>query len=64
MLKGAQMVYDLATFRRPSMFPQGDPDADAERDVEEADTPLRQPPAPTLAPAPGPWQPQATPAVR
>ncbi|KAE8737169.1 hypothetical protein FOCC_FOCC017370 [Frankliniella occidentalis] len=38
IMKGAQMVYDLATFRRPSMFPQGEPEAD----VEEADTPLRQ----------------------
>ncbi|KAK3912850.1 TWiK family of potassium channels protein 18 [Frankliniella fusca] len=61
IMKGAQMVYDLATFRRPSMFPQGE----AEVDVEEADTPLRteqaQPPTFRLE-HPDSSEPPATPA--
>lgn len=59
-MKGAQIMYDLATFRRPSMFPQGEPPADV--DVEGADTPLRHEPATFRRDAPDSSEPPATPA--
>lgn len=59
IMKGAQMVYDLATFRRPSMFPQGEP---PDADVEGADAPLRQEPPTFRRDAPDSSEPPATPA--
>ncbi|XP_034254918.1 TWiK family of potassium channels protein 18 isoform X2 [Thrips palmi] len=58
IMKGAQIVYDLATFRRPSMFPQGEPP----EDVEGAETPLRHDQPTFRRDAPDSSEPPATPA--